>query len=80
MNVSNAAGFLSPSVTEASINEHKLIRSSLISQKEVRLTQRAPDPSTGSGQAGGTRRAKVGVHWAQAGSVKAVLSHPAPPG
>ena len=42
-------------------------------------TQRAPDPSTGSGTAGGSRRVFRQFVWFEADSVKAAFPHPAHP-
>ena len=42
----------------------------------MRLTQRAPDPSTGSGTAGGSLRVFRQFAWLEADSVKVALSRP----
>jgi hypothetical protein len=51
--------------------------SRLCSTDKKRLTQRAPDPSTGSGTAGGSLRVFRQFAWLEVGSVKMALSRPA---
>jgi hypothetical protein len=58
------------------MNEQGETYSVLLLILKYRPTQRAPDPSTGSGTAGGTLRVFRQFVWRGVGSVKMALSHP----